>query len=60
MCGRFAQRTPAKALARQFQVEEVPEVEPRYNIAPTQDILSIRRIEDGREAAFLKWGLVPS
>jgi putative SOS response-associated peptidase YedK len=60
MCGRFTQRTPKKTLAKEFQVEEMPELEPRYNIAPTQDILSIRQSEDGREAAMLKWGLVPS
>ncbi len=60
MCGRFAQRTDARKLAREFKVEEVPEVEPRYNIAPTQDVLSVRQIEDEREAVFLKWGLVPS
>lgn len=60
MCGRFAQRTPAKRLAEEFQVQEVPEIEPRYNIAPAQDILSIRRTDEGREAALLKWGLVPS
>lgn len=35
-------------------------MEPRYNIAPTQDILSIRRTDDGREAVLLKWGLIPS
>jgi putative SOS response-associated peptidase YedK len=35
-------------------------MEARYNIAPTQDILSIRRAEDAREAVFLTWGLVPS
>lgn len=60
MCGRFAQRTLAKTLAREFQVDEMPDIEPRYNIAPTQDILTIRRTDDGREAAMLKWGLVPS
>lgn len=60
MCGRFAQRTDAKRLAREFKVEEVPEVKPRYNIAPTQDILSIRQAEGEREAVFLKWGLIPS
>ncbi len=60
MCGRFAQRTPAKRLAREFQVEEMPDIEPRYNIAPTQDILSIQRTDEGREAVMLKWGLVPS
>jgi putative SOS response-associated peptidase YedK len=60
MCGRFAQRSDPKRLAREFKVAEVPNVEARYNIAPTQDILSVRRTEDGREAAMLKWGLVPS
>lgn len=60
MCGRFAQRTPTKTLAKEFQVNDMPDIEPRYNIAPTQDILSIRRTDDGREAAMLKWGLVPS
>jgi putative SOS response-associated peptidase YedK len=47
-------------LVKEFQVEEMPEMEPRYNIAPTQDILSIRRTDDGREAVLLKWGLIPS
>lgn len=60
MCGRFAQRSGPKRLAREFQVKEMPEVEPRYNIAPTQGILSIRQMESDREAVFLKWGLVPS
>jgi putative SOS response-associated peptidase YedK len=60
MCGRFAQRTDAKRLAREFKVREVPEIEPRYNIAPTQAILSIRQAEDEREAVLLKWGLIPS
>jgi putative SOS response-associated peptidase YedK len=60
MCGRFAQRTDAKRLAKEFKVREVPEIKARYNIAPTQDILSVRQMEDEREAVFLKWGLIPS
>ena len=60
MCGRFAQRTDAKRLAKEFKVTEVPEIEPRYNIAPTQNILGIRQAKDEREAVFLKWGLIPS
>jgi putative SOS response-associated peptidase YedK len=36
--------------------------EPRYNIAPTQEILAVRMdAERGeREAAMLRWGLIPS
>jgi len=41
---------------------QLPLFEPRYNIAPTQDILVVRIVEAGgpREAALLRWGLVPS
>lgn len=60
MCGRFAQRTDPKRLAKAFKVEEVPDVEPRYNIAPTQDILGVYESADGREMTFYKWGLIPS
>jgi putative SOS response-associated peptidase YedK len=60
MCGRFAQRTDPKRVAKWFGVEEVPELEPRYNIAPTQEITAVRETEDGREIAFYKWGLIPS
>ena len=60
MCGRFAQRSDPKRLAREFKVSDVPEVEPRYNIAPTQDILGVIESEDNREMKFFKWGLIPS
>lgn len=60
MCGRFTQRQPAARLKKEFSVEEVPEVEARYNIAPTQTILGVRQTSDGREMSFLKWGLIPS
>jgi putative SOS response-associated peptidase YedK len=60
MCGRFTQRQPAARLKKEFGVEEVPQVEARYNIAPTQNILSVRQMPDGREMGLLKWGLIPS
>lgn len=60
MCGRYAQSADPKKLAKEFKVAEVPTVEPRYNIAPTQEILAVRELADGREMAFFKWGLVPS
>lgn len=59
MCGRFAQKSPAKKIAKQFKVEEVPPLTERYNVAPTQMILGIRGEGDAREATFFKWGLVP-
>ncbi len=60
MCGRFTQRSDSKRLAKEFKVAEVPAAEARYNIAPTQDVLAVLEREDGREATFLTWGLVPS
>ena len=47
-------------MAKAFGVEEVPEYEARFNIAPTQTITSVHQTLDGREMKFLKWGLVPS
>jgi putative SOS response-associated peptidase YedK len=40
---------------------QLPLFEPRYNIAPTQDILVIRAEPKGgdREGAILRWGLIP-
>ena len=60
MCGRYAQRTDPKRLAKEFKVAEVLNVEPRYNIAPTQEVLAVRESPDGREMTLYKWGLVPS
>jgi putative SOS response-associated peptidase YedK len=60
MCGRFTQRQPTAKLGKEFGVEEVPEVEARYNIAPTQEVLGVYESPDGREMTFYKWGLIPS
>lgn len=59
MCGRFAQRSPAKKVVKQFKVKEVPPLAERYNVAPAQMILGIRGESGAREAMFFKWGLVP-
>jgi len=65
MCGRFTLRTPPAVLIRQFDLARVPdelnELAPRYNVAPTQSVLAIRQRPDlDREAVFLHWGLIPS
>ncbi len=60
MCGRFAFYSPAEAAAALFGVETAAEVAPRFNIAPTQEIVAIRNAEDqSRELVLLRWGLVP-
>jgi len=60
MCGRFTLRAPKERIKREFQLQEEPLVEARFNIAPTQNIIAVRQSADGREAAEFKWGLIPS
>lgn len=60
MCGRFAFYSPAEATAALFGARGSLEMKPRYNIAPTQDVATIRIDDEGsRELAALRWGLVP-
>jgi putative SOS response-associated peptidase YedK len=63
MCGRYTLTNPDPVkLAQRFMLGEsaVPEVEPRYNVAPTDAVLAVRRTGEGaREAGRLRWGLVP-
>jgi putative SOS response-associated peptidase YedK len=67
MCGRFTLRKPMTVLIEHFQLgldaaRQLALFEPRYNIAPTQEILTVRvEPKSGeREAAMLRWGLIPS
>ncbi|HEV3023151.1 MAG TPA: SOS response-associated peptidase [Pirellulales bacterium] len=61
MCGRFTLRTPAGLVAEAFGMLPFSGLQPRYNIAPSQPVAVVRLAQnDGRELAFLKWGLVPS
>lgn len=62
MCGRFSQSKTAEFLARTFQLMELPDWQPRYNIAPTQQVPGIvHSAEQGeRQFRLLRWGLVPS
>jgi len=67
MCGRFTLRTPATVLTKQFDLDvrddrQLALFEPRYNIAPTQDIVVVRADADNgwRTATLMRWGLIPS
>ncbi len=60
MCGRYAFYSPAEAVKRAFALNEVPGLEPHYNIAPTQSVAVVRAGEEGSRAlAMLHWGLIP-
>lgn len=60
MCGRFALFAAGDEVAKRFQLPEPTLFEPRYNIAPTQPVASVRATATGHELAWLRWGLIPS
>ena len=61
MCGRYSLTSPVESVARLFGVDERPNLAPRWNIAPTPEVLAVRREADGvRRFARLVWGLVPA
>jgi putative SOS response-associated peptidase YedK len=65
MCGRFTLTDPGPARIRaRFGLDEPAalseEEQPRYNIAPTDPVLAVRRSGDReRELGRLRWGLLP-
>jgi putative SOS response-associated peptidase YedK len=60
MCGRFALTAPASTITEIFQVDVLPEVLPRYNVAPSQSVAAV--VQDGglRQMRTFRWGLIPS
>jgi putative SOS response-associated peptidase YedK len=58
MCGRFTLQNPPEVLAKAFDLLELPEIEPRYNIAPSQLVATVRHVGDHNKLNFLKWGLL--
>lgn len=62
MCGRFTLTAPGDVIAEFFDLVSAPDVEPRYNIAPTQQVGVIRHDRDSgrRQFSEMHWGLIPS
>jgi putative SOS response-associated peptidase YedK len=61
MCGRFTLTTPMPVLAELFLFPEAAPQPPRYNIAPTQAVATVRAADPNhRELALCRWGLIPS
>jgi putative SOS response-associated peptidase YedK len=61
MCGRYTLTSPGEVVAEIFDLVDVPEVLPRYNLAPTQEaaVVRIPAPEAPRSLALLRWGLIP-
>lgn len=61
MCGRFVFEHSPEQLLKLYRLSSVPDLSPRYNIAPSQQIAVVRQQNGGdRELTFLQWGLIPS
>ncbi|MCH2135626.1 MAG: OB-fold nucleic acid binding domain-containing protein [Phycisphaerales bacterium] len=41
MCGRFLLTSPGNLVQVLFRLDEVPDLSPRYNIAPTQEVAGV-------------------
>jgi len=62
MCSRYSQTKSPAELAKRFKARQPKSnLQPRYNIAPTQDAPVLRLdAAGGREIELMRWGLVPS
>ncbi|HEV8580607.1 MAG TPA: SOS response-associated peptidase [Thermoanaerobaculia bacterium] len=61
MCGRYTLSSPSDDIALLFDLPEMPELPPRYNLAPTQEAAVVRVPPSGgpRQLDLLRWGLIP-
>ncbi len=63
MCGRYNIVTDADALIDAFEITlvniDATAWQPRYNVAPSQNVPVVRETDLGRELVMLRWGLVP-
>ena len=59
MCGRYELHTHPAAVALALGLKFPPEISPRYNIAPTQNVPIVRLRDGERELSQVRWGFVP-
>lgn len=61
MCGRFTLTPSIETLTKAFHLDEVSELEPSYNIAPSQQVATVLadHATNNRQLRLLHWGLIP-
>lgn len=67
MCGRFTLTASPEQLAETFDLDEVPELAPRFNVAPSQAVATVfvpdtaesEARAPARRCALRRWGLIP-
>ncbi len=61
MCGRFTQRFGWSELHELLDPVGSPaNLAPRYNVAPGQQVATVRAEDGGKRLAMMRWGLIPS
>jgi putative SOS response-associated peptidase YedK len=64
MCGRFTNKLTWRELHDLADLmpsgPPLSNLQPRYNIAPTQSVFAVRLMPEGRTISNLHWGLIPS
>ncbi len=59
MCGRFSLTVGDRDIEDEFKVKIGFDVRPRYNIAPTQEVLVLLHDGTERRLETFRWGLIP-
>ena len=59
VCGRFGLTRPDQLRLERLGVSLLGPLEPRFNVAPGQEILAVRETGGKREAVPLRWGIHP-
>ena len=61
MCGRYLFISPLEAVQRMFKFDQMSNLAPNYNVAPTHEMPIVRRKQgdQGTELVIARWGLIP-
>jgi putative SOS response-associated peptidase YedK len=59
MCGRYFLYYDKDFIIDAFNIVNEFDYEDRFNIAPSQDVLTVVKGSTGNRAGYMKWGLIP-
>jgi len=61
MCGRYLFTSPLEAIQQMFQFDQMTNLGPNWNVAPTHEMPIVRRKKGDRrnELTIARWGLIP-
>lgn len=62
MCGRYSNTLTWEQIVTLYRLTfpAPSNLQPRYNIAPTQQVLAVTEDDQGRKATMMRWGFIPS